>query len=526
MSIPVKFISLKAALVFCLSLFVLFFLFACSSMPDTSPIKTPSTFRQADANANLTQYARQIIDADSSDSAVAVLNDGMDAFLARALLIEAAENSLDLQYYIWKNDITGKIMISLLLEAADRGVRIRLLLDDVNMSGKDAALITLDSHPNIELRLFNPFEYRSSRIWNFLTDFSRLNHRMHNKLFIADGRIAIIGGRNIGDEYFAASEHVEFADLDLLVVGRAVSQSGLSFDEYWNAKAAVPVASMIADSRRLSMESVRSDLEAFRKQVSLSNYAQNLSKSHLYKDVLNNELKWFSGPAQVMADRVDKITGSVNDNELLAAKIKSDINKITKSLLIISPYFVPNDTLMSQIEALAERGVKVKVLTNSLESTDVGIVHAGYQKYRRALLEMGVEIFELKSIRQKDKHKFHLKKPQIPGSSRSSLHAKVYIFDAQKLFTGSLNLDPRSVYINTEIGLLIENSQLAETFEAKLIDEIHEDAYQVILDEQGNLAWIDSSNNQHKVLNSEPGGGFFRSIGLWLLSLLPIEEQL
>ena len=511
-----------------LILVILAGLSACSLTPDLTKMtdrKSISYSRIAKDSSRLGQYVNQLPETEPEHSGVSVLKNGMDAFLARALLIKAADDSLDLQYYIWKDDATGRIILSLLLEAADRGVRIRLLIDDVNTAGKDQGILTLHQHPNIEVRLFNPFYSRSSRLWSFLTDFNRLNHRMHNKLFIADGKIAILGGRNIGDEYFDASKNVEFSDLDLFAVGPVVGQSGRSFDDFWNSPAAVPADALIALPTNLA--EFQKQLNLYRDQQSQTSYAIELRQRSLFDDLLNHQVQWFWGEGKILADQTSKINSPSDESRFLATQLRQHINDIRDSLLIISPYFVPNDVFMNTLDELVSRGVKISVLTNSLTSTDVSIVHAGYQKYRHRLLQMGVNLYELKpASSNRKKVKKHQRLKDIGGSSRASLHAKIYIFDTRRLFTGSLNLDPRSVYINTEIGLLMDNPLLAAEFEKRFFEEIEDDAYRLELDDHQKINWITRDKGEPRVFTREPGLNPFKALGMWFISLFPIEEQL
>lgn len=521
-----------------LSLTGLFLLTACSHNPTVRamPDKTASQSRTADAETQLGQYLKTLGAHPHKQSAVTVLRSGMDAFLARALLIKAAEDSLDLQYYIWKKDTTGQIITSLLLEAADRGVRVRLLLDDLNTSGKDDALLILDKHQNIEVRLFNPFSLRKRRLLNFLSDFTRLNHRMHNKLFIADGQFAIIGGRNIGDEYFQASSQVDFEDVDLLATGEIMPQAGASFDHYWNSELSHPVDAVIdLSSPAFDLQAMKQHLHEFTESQRDSVYAKALTSQKLFRDLLDENVEWYWGSLDLLYDKVaktiDSASGKDNSTKILAEQLKDEVSVLQKELLIISPYFVPDQVLLDSLAGLRKKNVRIIILTNSLASTDVSAVHAGYQKHRKTLLRMGVELHELNASHEKGRHRRNL--IEYTGSSRASLHAKTYVFDRKKLFIGSLNLDPRSVYINTEIGLLVENAELARLFSNGVEEALESETFRLGLAEdasgignQQQLTWTYIDKGQTVTTTNEPGVSVFRALGVWLLSLLPIDDQL
>ncbi len=520
------------------SLIGLFVLSACSHTPivRTMPEKNASLSRIASVDTNLGQYLQTLGENPQNDSAVTVLRSGMEAFLARALLIKAAEDTLDLQYYIWKKDTTGQIITSLLLEAADRGVRVRLLLDDLNTSGKDDELLTLNKHENIEVRLFNPFSSRKRRLWNFFSDFTRLNHRMHNKLFIADGQFAIIGGRNIGDEYFQASSQVDFEDIDLLATGQFMPQAGTSFDHYWNSQMSYPADSVIdLSSPSYDLQAMQQHLYDFRESQRDSVYARALTDQKLFRDLLDSNVEWFWGQLDLLYDDVGKTSAPGSDTgespEILAQQLKHHVSSLTEELLIISPYFVPDRILLDTLAELRTKGVRIIILTNSLASTDVSAVHAGYQKYRKPLLNIGVELYELNATREKRKHRGKL--IEYTGSSRASLHAKTYVFDRKKLFIGSLNLDPRSVYINTEIGLLVENAELASLVTNSLEDVLESETFRLGLTKdasgmgtQEQLTWSYIDQGETITTSNEPGVSVLRAISVWLLSLLPIDDQL
>jgi putative cardiolipin synthase len=444
------------------------------------------------------------------------------AFAARALLARAAERTLDVQYYIWHADLSGTLLFKALADAADRGVRVRLLLDDNNTAGLDPVLAALDSHPNIEIRLFNPLAGRKARGANYATDFGRLNRRMHNKSFTADNQATIIGGRNVGDEYFGATEGVAFADLDVLAVGPVVREVSDDFDRYWASPSAYPAARLIAPAKpgealKLAEAAARveQDPEAQSYLAALNDtpFIRQLSERRL-------ELEWTT--VGLVSDAPAKGLGQAPPDELLPRKLKRIIGSPATTLDLISPYFVPTAAGVESLAALARQGVKVRILTNSLEATDVSAVHAGYAKRRKALLRAGITLYEIKRAAG-------TAVPQRAGpsgSSGTSLHAKTFAVDGCRVFIGSFNFDPRSARLNTEMGFVIDSPALARKTGDAFDAGIPAAAYEVRLSERGELIWIERQDGREVVRDSEPGAGFWRKAWVGFLSILPIEKYL
>ncbi len=462
---------------------------------------------------------------------------GMDAFVARLVLAEAADRSLDVQYYIWRNDVTGRLLLEHLLRAADRGVRVRLLLDDMGTAPDDGHLLLIDSHPNIEVRLFNPVAARKTRMLGALAEFGRVNRRMHNKSFIADGQAAIVGGRNIGDEYFEAAADLDFADLDVLAVGAVVQQVSGAFDLYWNSPAAIPIAALaskpISDEER---NGSRAALAEFSESQRAGEYAQGLRNSTLAKELQAGSLSLTWCRADALYDDPAKVAQAPDEQGTVMLPRLGRITDSTESeLLIVSPYFVPGTAGVDYFRRMRGRGVRVVVLTNSLAATDVSAVHAGYSRYRRALLEAGVEIYEVKPTarRSDDKGRKDDASHGLGGSSRASLHAKVFVFDRRAVFVGSLNLDPRSVSLNTEIGIVFESPELAAQISGELTGKVSDAAYRLELvpgagaaGSTRSIEWVERENGREVRYATEPQSGVWRRFGGWFLSWLPIESQL
>jgi putative cardiolipin synthase len=500
----------------------------CASLPAHIERSESHALRGTESTL-LGQRAQAKLKAHPGESGFRPLQSGVDALLARMVLAEAAERSLDVQYYIWHHDLTGRYFADALLRAADRGVRVRVLLDDVGARADDENLLSLGAHPNIEIRLFNPVASRSFRSVGMLTDFSRVNRRMHNKSFIADNQHAILGGRNIGDEYFGAQSEVAFGDLDVLTVGPGVSDVSEAFDRYWNAPAAIPIAALLGRSGESSrLDTLRAELAAFIEAQRDSPYVTR-SKSQLAEMMAAGTDGFFWGKGHLLYDDPSKISRAPEDTEgHLLPQFANLGERVQKELLIVSPYFIPGNSGVAWMGGLVKRGVRVTVLTNSLAATDVGAVHAGYQRYREALLEAGVRLYELKPDAI-EHERAKSGKGGISGS-RASLHAKTFVFDRRAVFIGSLNLDPRSIQLNTEIGVVCESAPLAEELAGKLEQNLDRIAWRLerIVDGSGpaRIAWIETSAEGVRQRLEEPGVSTWRKVTVWFLGLLPIESQL
>lgn len=493
---------------------------ASVAMPDSSPTAVHQLFRPAAS-------------APDSESGFRLLADGVDAFVARAWLARTAERSLDLQYYMINADDTGRLLVGELLAAADRGVRVRILLDDIYAASADRAIAILDSHAHIEVRLFNPWTRRSgplARAFDFVLNAGRLNHRMHNKLFAADGYAVIIGGRNIGDEYFDLKTQMNFRDLDVLAVGPAAVAASDSFDRYWNSKWAVPAAGLLDHAPTAGdIEAVRATLAAHRERLADSAYVHALEKSPIAAEFASAAVDLEFGAATVLADDPSKVeaTGADRDSFLIE-RLQQHAEDAERQLLISSPYFVPGKRGVEALTALAADGVDVSVLTNSLAANDVSIVHSGYARYRAALLRGGVHLHELRvtsglTARRRDRRLF--------GSEFVSLHAKYFVIDQRTLFVGSINLDPRSIERNTEIGMLIDSPQLAARV-ARLfrLASAKTLSYDVTLRDgpEGTsdaLVWTSEDLGGDVRYTREPDTTWWKRFAVWCAGFLPFLES-
>jgi cardiolipin synthase C len=500
---------------------VLFATAGCATLP-ASVQRIESRALADTASTRLGRAIAPLAAANPGKSGIHALPNPRDAFAARVLLARAAERSLDLQYYIWHPDTTGGLLAEALWQAAERGVRVRLLLDDANTKGLDEVIAVLDAHPNIEVRLFNPFANRATRIADFLADFSRVNRRMHNKAFIADNQVAIVGGRNVGDEYYGAETPVVFADLDALAAGTVVPQVSAAFDVYWNSASAYPAASLIPPPAPESATQIRA---AWRdeKGPQAERYGEALRTTPLVRQLLAGELPLEWTHAHVLHDDPAKVLHPPEMRELhMLPRLEEALGKPVRELNLVSPYFVPTKAGTEAILAIASRGVSIRILTNSLAATDVAPVHAGYSRYREALLRGGVRLYELKPSASDSGAKEHRERHGLGASSGAALHAKTFGVDRSRIFIGSFNFDPRSARLNTEMGILVESAALASQLSDGLDRELPRVAYEVVVAD-GRLQWVENSASGEVRHESEPGVGALRRLWVDFLSILPLE---
>ncbi|MEZ5442407.1 MAG: phospholipase D family protein [Lysobacterales bacterium] len=466
---------------------------------------------------------------DRISSGLRLVPGGIDAFALRAISAENAALSLDLQYYIWRDDLTGQLLSYEVMAAADRGVRVRLLIDDLDARGKSQMLASLDLHPNIEVRVFNPWFTRRGWIRTsieFLARGSRVNRRMHNKLWLVDTRIALIGGRNIGDEYFDASPDVNFEDLDLVIAGQLVADAAEQFDRYWNDALAIPVSYVrgLRKSKIEDLQQLRERLTSTWSEAQQSTYVRRMREAAVLQDILSGRTApVVTQRARLLVDDPRKADPDAKDIEpgvreaLLAAMHGGE-----KTVQVISPYFVPGRNGTEGLLDLERTGVEVEVLTNSLDATDVAFVHSGYIRYRRPLLEGGVQLYELKPNFEPgaDRQRLGL------GSSKASLHTKAAIIDDRSVFVGSFNLDPRSARLNCEMGVLLDSRELARHL-AEVFDGSTDPsrAYEVQLDDKERMIWVEGSEDEPVIHRHEPAGLLRRAL-TQIIRWLPIEPLL
>lgn len=451
-----------------------------------------------------------------------MLSSGVDAFAARALSARQAGRSLDLQYYIWKDDLTGHLLMYEAWKAAERGVRVRLLLDDISTSGKDAALLALDSHDNIEIRVYNPFRNRSGpmRVVEMVQRMFSITYRMHNKAWIADGRVAVVGGRNVGTEYFDAHDETNFRDLDLLLFGPAVEQASEIFDTFWNSDAVVPIAQLNRKSKR-QIQNVLAQIKEEARGETARRFLDKVDLSPSVQAYFTQELTpYWSANLRVLSDPPLKWKAETRVDGLVAEL--ADVLRLTeRKALLISPYFVPGNEGVTAFAALVrDRGAHVGIITNSLAANDVIAVHGGYANYRKQLLKTGVALYEMRpETTDGDTSLF--------GSSGASLHTKAFVVDDRYGFIGSFNIDPRSIDLNTEMGVLFDDPALATALRDEYLRLSGPDqSYWVYLDPRGKLRWLDRASDPPVILEKEPEASLWQRAVARVVGWLPVESQL
>ncbi|WP_128177547.1 phospholipase D family protein [[Pantoea] beijingensis] len=476
-----------------------------------------------DNHLSATRLARAITpltDRHPHVSGVHPLSDGMDAFAARYLLTSMAERTLDVQYYIWQNDMSGRLLFSALLAAAERGVFIRLLLDDNNTMGLDETLSELNRHPNIEIRLFNPFSFRTLRALGYLTDFARLNRRMHNKSFTVDGVATIVGGRNVGDEYFGTGDEPLFTDLDVLAIGPVVEEVTRDFERYWHSRAVSPLNSVVDEETNNTHFAV-SLPQDWRDSPRVQQYLSRLNASQFVSQLESGELLLIWARTRLLSDDPRKGLGRAKTSTMLPQRMMALLGRPQQQFDIISAYFVPTRAGVAQLLSLVRSGVKIAILTNSLAANDVSVVHAGYAKWRKKLLRHGITLYELKP------HGDAQDMPHdrgLTGNSGSSLHAKTFSVDNEKVFIGSFNFDPRSAVLNTEMGFLIESETLATSVHQRFVERMRDRAWKLRLDKWGRINWVEYEGEAGEMVHRhEPRTRFIQRLLVRLVWRLPVE---
>jgi cardiolipin synthase C len=501
----------------------LLILAGCASLP-RHVRKHPS---EALENPQNTALGRIVADSEEGKarnlSGIRLLSSGDEALDGLVALADHAERTLDIQYYIIRQDDSARDLLQHVRDAADRGVRVRLLVDDLNTSGEDRRFMHLGQHTNVEVRVFNPFPGGRSAIWSrilaSISDIPRINHRMHNKLFVADNSIAITGGRNIGDEYFTLDKHSNFIDLDVVGAGPIVPQLSASFDAFWNSKYAYPIASVAAPT---SAEPAQAIPHANPEDSQAQGVAEQ-DGDWLRHELDAHVLRLLWAPATVLADRPAKIASDTapDQEETIANNIAQLMRSAQQEILVISPYFVPGKEGVALMRELIARGVHIRVLTNSLASTDAPLVHNGYARYRVALLKMGVELSEVRPRLGQKRVRFHPFR-----SANASLHAKALVIDRRTVFIGSLNMDERSKRFNSELGLVVRSPEIARQV-MSLLDDISADgSYRLALDAAGHIVWSSGEGADEKVWHNEPETTVLQRLTIKLLAPFAPEELL
>ena len=503
----------------------------CSTLPKHKIESIPETTLQVDtAQTTLAQIIQPLQEQHPDLTGYLVLFEPLEALATRLSLIDKAEKRLDLQYYIWDNDKVGSLALHALIRAADRGVKIRLLIDDNNAKSTEGIFLALAQHPNIEVKLFNPYRFRKYRALDMILDLKRINRRMHNKSFIADHQVALIGGRNMTNQYYNVSDNYQFSDVDVMLVGTAVKDISHSFDEYWSHEYAYKVQEVVKQSaHHLSYESLKRQLDEHYERVTVQNYLDLTSNSQAIDSLMSRDIQLDWVKAEVVKDSPDKIKSKAKKKEHLNFQLIQHLEQPEKNVDLISAYFVPEKKGAKMLTDLAKDGVKVRVLTNSFKANDVAVVHAFYGKYRQNLLEHGVQLYEFLPALNKndlDKNTEDLAKKakvSIKGLSRSSLHAKLMALDEKQVFIGSFNFDPRSAYLNTEIGVLLNSPPLARAVHTTMDENLSKYAYKLVLDANKKITWQRQTPQGPVIYTKEPRMKWWQRAGIKMLSWLPIE---
>ncbi len=453
---------------------------------------------------------------DHSKSLYFPLGDAPKALLSRIRLADLAESAIDVQYYLFNDDEAGRALLANLIAAAGRGVKVRLLLDDIDMKGRERVLSRLVSEiEHLDIRIFNPVWLRHARLLDYLARFPRSSRRMHNKSFTVDGIASIVGGRNIGNEYFNVGGDVSFADFDILAAGPIAVEVVSEFDQYWHSGIAVEMAQLgkpASDDTYLPWrQNVADSEQRLRGQIqSFGGLAP--------EQLLAGSLDACHGYGKVLFDRPEKVLGGLYDTEgSLAPTIIDLLSSAEDELLISSPYFIPGELGMSVIRDLIKRGVRISLLTNSFKANDVVVVHAGYIDYRKQLVELGVQMYEFKP----DSRTANL---SLMGSRRASLHAKTFVIDRCRQFVGSFNLDPRSAVHNTEMGIVFDSGDFAGSLYEAQIERLERSAYRLRIGSDNTLEWVEKTPSGETLVHAtEPGMTRLQRVLVYLLTWLPVE---
>ena len=520
----------------------LFYLGACSTLPPGAHFpKTASTaYAESTAEQLAVVYHGDAHAFDPAGSAFHMLAAGEDGFAARMQMARAAKHSLDLQYFIFSADSTGLLLSKAVLAAADRGVRVRILVDDGSTEAGDEQIQVLSAHPHIEVRVFNPFRYRGHvglfRALDFAVERGRVDYRMHNKLFVADNAIALVGGRNVGDEYFQVSPAAQFADDDVFVAGPLVRKLSATFDDYWNSSLAIPAQALTRDNSSPTQLQVRReslDAHWHAAEDSGADYVKRADGGEPLASLLSGRLPLVWSQGKVVCDSPDKkeVVSEGRSGRLMYRPIAAALATVQSEFLMVTPYLVPTRGELDLLRALRARNVRVRILTNSLNSTNQVSAHSGYMHYRRRLLEEGIELYEVRAQLGRTSHGTGQSRA-LSAYGNYGLHGKLLIFDRRSMYAGSMNFDERSRRLNTEIGVIIDSPELAAQTAARFEAMTQpSSAYAVSLRSEGPgrapvMVWSTLENDQPVEYTREPSNSLRRRVEVNLLSLLPIEREL
>jgi putative cardiolipin synthase len=470
------------------------------------------------ADTSLGQDVARWLEAHEGLSGFYPLSQGRDALGVRLQLAERAEKSIDLQYFLVKNDIAGAVLLKSLLKAADRGVRIRLLLDDIFTKAPDRTLLLLNQHGNVEVRVFNPIS--RSGIWglNFLTSFKQANRRMHNKSFTVDNQASVVGGRNIADEYFQLKDDHFFEDFEVLAVGPIADEISKSFDQFWNHSHAVPIDQFVSNKKNEDLVTARAEVTD-QLQQSYDTVYQQTMESHLLQDLIADRLPLIPADARLLSDSPDKLINEISAEQMqLANDLREVLLSAKEEVIIITPYYVPRDEGIQLLRNLTNSGIRVVIVTNSLASNNHVPVHSGYAKYRKPAIRAGAELYEVRADAGRE----------LGGNDDNpdtfTLHTKVFLFDRRYMFVGSLNLDPRSIEINAEMGLLIDSPEFASGMADAVEERLAAAAYRLVENRNGKLEWHARIDGEEIIETKEPQTSAWRRFKAWLMKIVPDSQ--
>ena len=512
---PVKGIFSRSLATVALALFVA----GCA----TAPLDFPKDYSEALVNTGETHLGREVAEwtaGHPGKSGFYPLVAGIDALGARLALIDRAERTIDAQYFLMKPDSAGRIFVMKLLEAADRGVRVRLLLDDIFTTVKDDVFVVLNQHPNIEMRIFNPVSRDGVYHLNYLGQFKLANRRMHNKSFTVDNQVSIVGGRNIADEYFELLTDAEFVDFDMLAVGPVAAEVSVTFDRFWNHKLSVPVEALDRNKSLPDLETARANVDKESVEASQSIYGRALN-SLLMHDITEDRVALFPAESKVITDDPDKLLNKVSsEQQILVTALAETIDEAVSEVVVITPYFIPGKNGVEYWRRITDKGVRVIIITNSLSTNNHVPVHSAYARYRHDMISAGVELYEVRVDASKTPSD-----DTKTAYDTLTLHTKLALMDRRYTLVGSLNLDPRSIDINTEFGVFIDNTDLAGGITERVLERLPTFSYRVTENEKGKLRWTTMIDGRQVVEKSEPQASGWLKFKAWLFRIAP-EKQL
>jgi putative cardiolipin synthase len=491
---------------------------ACTSLPTDYPPPPHSVTLEPDPTTSLGRHAADFARRhDTGISGYAAVDLNSDGLQWRLAMVDTAERSLDILYYLWYDDLGGLLLLEHVIEAAERGVRVRFVVDDALFIRGKKGLADLDAHPRIEIRVFNPWATKGvGRAFETVGRMKKLNHRMHNKLLIADGHMAILGGRNVGDHYFGLHHKYNFHDLDIVVLGDEAAESSEIFDHFWNSEQVMPAGVFVDESSWEDIEGVRTkQLDRLRNAEELGGFP--LERRDWSADLEDLVGRMSPGTSTLEYDRLQPGTARPTQDGVVA--LTEIAEQAQHEILILNAYIIPGETMMQILREAVGRGVRVRMLTNSLASNDVPAVTAKYKKYRKPLLEAGVELYE---FRAHPEIQARIVDTAPVEAGFAGLHTKAAVIDRETVYVGSLNLDPRSIQLNTEMGMIVSSPGLAEEVAAIAErDMAPTNSWRVLLDENGELFWESAEG----IVKKQPAQNSWQRIQMWFFGIAP-EGQL